>query len=607
MSLHNRSAQARRARAEGADSSSTAPRRSRLLLLAVPFLAMLAISVGMPASALAADGTISGTVTAGGAPANNIDVAVYDSAYDNIASGTVTGGTYTISSVPEGVYYVQFTDPSGTYATQWYNDEPTIENADPVTVPSGGTAANINAALTAGGQITGTVTDASTGSPLTTGDVGVYDQQGNVLGFATIGSTGTYDVTGLPSGSFKVEFDGGSGYTFSYYGGAVALEDGANVAVTQGATTPSINGSVEPDANASTISGTVTNGSGVPESGVSVELFDTNGNVVYDANGTSDANTFANTGPDGTYTLSDIPAGTYKVEFYPEFGNLGFQFYDNATTLATATPVNAPSGSAATNINAALTGGGKVSGTVTDETTGDAVPDVAVALVDSSGNVLDESYTNASGVYTISGVPTGTYDVEFLPFDAIGPGSKEYAVQYWADADTLVQATAVSVTAGATTTGINAALVTSGAEAPAQVINTITVTKTIVQTPPTVSGSVKVSKKGKATVKFTAKAGKNAPALKSLTLKLPGGLSFNSKKLKKALKVTGAKYSEKVSKGSLTVTLKSSATKVSVSISSKGLKVSKALAKKAKKGTEGALTAHVSVKDAANATTKLTF
>ncbi len=612
MSLHNsRNALARRARAQGGgeDGSSAAPRRPRLLLVALPFLAMLAIAIAMPASALAADGAVSGTVTAGGTPAANIYVYVYDAGGDYIDdTTTASDGTYSMS-VPAGVYNVEFYDPTGTYATQYYNDEPTYQAADPITVTAGATTGSINAALTAAGAISGTVTNEQTNAPLTGGDVGVYDQQGYYVASGTIASDGTYTINGLLSGVYKVEFDGGTGYSYAYYGDGGTLEDGTNVTVTAGATTSGISGSVEPDANASTITGTVTNGSGVPISDVEVALYDTNGNYVEDANGDSDANTYAYTASDGTYTLADLPPGTYKVAFYANEMNLGFQFYNGASTLGTATPVAVAAAGTASGINASMTTGGKISGTVTDAATGAPVSDCDVEVVDSTGEYLTGSYTNSNGTYTISGVPTGSYYVEFIPLYDTAPGGKEYALQYWKDADTLVQGTPVAVTAGAATTGISAGLVTAGLEVPATVINTITVTKTIVQTPPTVSGSVKVSKKAKASVKFTVKNGSNAPAMSSFTLKLPGGLSFNTKKLKKALKVTGVKYSEKASKGSLTLTLKSTTatTKVSVSISSKGLKVSKKLAKKAKKGTEGALTAHLSVKNASNVTTKLTF
>ena len=60
-------------------------------------------------------------------------------------------------------------------------------------------------------------------------------------------------------------------------------------------------------------------------------------------------------------------------------------------------------------------------------------------------------------------------------------------------------------------------------------------------------------------------AGKNAPKLKSFTVKLPKGLSFIAKGLKKGLKVAGGgKFTDKLSKGALVITLKGTASKLSV-------------------------------------------
>lgn len=609
MSLHNsRNAPARGAGAdgEGDPSSSAVSRgRSRLLAWAFPFVAALAVAVILPAAASAATQTISGTVTtAAGGPVANIDVDVYDAGGSEVNSTTTAAdGTYSLT-VDAGVYDVGFFDETGTYADQWYNDEPTEASADPLTVTGSAPVTGVNATLSPSGTISGTVTDAATSAVLTGGEVYVIDSQGDYAGSSAISGTGTYSVNGLLSGSYKLEFVGGSGYTYSYYGNAIALQSSTSVSVAAGSTTTA-NGSVEPDASAVGISGEVTNGAGTPIQDAGVELFDTNNNYVYDWSGESDASAFAYTAADGTYTLSDLPPGGYKVEFYSGSENLGFQFYNLSSTFAGATVESLTPGETVTSINGALTTGGKVSGTVTDAATGAAVADTEVELLDSSGEVLDTGYTQSNGTYTMNGIPTGTYYVEFAPIDTNAGADKEYALQYWKDADTLAQATAVPVTAGATTSGIDAGLLTDASETPATITNVVT--KTIIQTPPTVSGSVKVSRKDKASVKFTVKAGQNAPALKSLTIKLPSGLSFNKKKLKKALSVKGAKYSEKLSKGSLVITLKSASSEVKVSIGSKGVTVSKTEATAAKKGHAGTLTARIAIKDANNRTTNLTF
>jgi inosine-uridine nucleoside N-ribohydrolase len=61
----------------------------------------------------------------------------------------------------------------------------------------------------------------------------------------------------------------------------------------------------------------------------------------------------AQTAPDGTYTLSGLPAGTYKVGFVPNSNYLP-QFYSGKSTLATADPVSVATGSTSTGVDAAL-------------------------------------------------------------------------------------------------------------------------------------------------------------------------------------------------------------------------------------------------------------
>src|SRR5207244_2140155 len=59
----------------------------------------------------------------------------------------------------------------------------------------------------------------------------------------------------------------------------------------------------------------------------------------------------------------------------------------------------------------AVTAGGDATFTVTNASTGAGVPNVSVSVYDSSGSFLGSGRTNASGVYTVTGLPTGSYYV----------------------------------------------------------------------------------------------------------------------------------------------------------------------------------------------------
>jgi hypothetical protein len=213
----------------------------------------------------------------------------------------------------------------------------------------------------------------------------------------------------------------------------------------------------------------------------------------------------------------------------------------------------------------------------------------------------------------MTGIPTGAaYHVQFDPAGSTANGGALYAVQYFNDKATLASSDAVSITAPNNTANINAALVTLANVA----TPVVTVTKTV--TAPKKPGAPKTSKaklsglgKGKASLKFGLAAGANgAPKLKSFTVKLPKGLSFLKKGLKKGVKVSGGgKFSEKLKKGVLVVTLKKTAKKLSVSLTSKAIKVSKSLRKSANKHKVKSLTVTVTSTDAKKkkSTSKLTF
>ena len=126
--------------------------------------------------------------------------------------------------------------------------------------------------------------------------------------------------------------------------------------------------------------------------------------------------------------------------------------------------------------------------------------------------------------------------------------------------------------------------------------------------------------KRKPKLAFTVAAGKNAPALKTIAVSLPGGLSFSSKKKSLAHDITlkGAngkrlKFTAKLSHGVLTFTLGAAAAKAQVTIASPELSASKSLAKKVKKSKAGKrhkpvkLSFKLAATDAHHTTTRLTL
>ena len=148
----------------------------------------------------------------------------------------------------------------------------------------------------------------------------------------------------------------------------------------------------------------------------------------------------------GKYTINGLPSGEYTVLF--SGADYLAQYYNGKATASEATPVSVKLGATAPGVDAALEPGGKITGTVTDAASKAAIAEASVCA--SSSAALRCATTNASGEYTITGLPTGEYTVKF--------SASTYASQYYDGAETAAEATPVPVTAGVTSAGINVAL-----------------------------------------------------------------------------------------------------------------------------------------------------
>ena len=132
---------------------------------------------------------------------------------------------------------------------------------------------------------------------------------------------------------------------------------------------------------------------------------------------------------------------------------------------------------------------------------------------------------------------------------------------------------------------------------------------------PTSSGdSLGNLSKRKAKLSFKLAAGSFAPPIKSFSVSLPGGLSFakKAKTLGKGIVLKGAngkqaKYSLKLSRGVLTISLKSPQTNLSFSIAPPATSVSSSLAGKVRNRKVKKLSVIVKVVNTSRATTRLTL
>jgi hypothetical protein len=412
-------------------------------------------------------GSISGKVTnSGGTGIGNVYVDVYDSDGNrvkdyygyNYYGCTSDDGTYTVADLAPGSYYVRFRtyEPDisvdSIYGSQWYNSKATFSVADTVTVTSSNDTSGINAKFTAGGGISGKVTRADGGAMAYVG-VEVYDTDGLLIKNATTGEDGTYAVTGLATGGYKVRLTGydrfcsSSKYASQWYNKKGDFDAADTVAVTAPNVTSGINAKL---AVGGRISGKVTNSDGTGIWGIYVYVYDTDGYLA----------SCDNTGDDGTYTVKGLATGNYKIQFMPS-DNSGYagEWYNDKTYFDTADTVAVTAPNVKSGINAKLAKKGGISGKVTDSD-GTGIYGVYVYAYDSEGNIASYyNFTDSDGTYTQSGLAPGIYK---LKFDADVNQYSCHVTEWYTNKTDFNTANSVVVTDGNITPGINATLVGRG-------------------------------------------------------------------------------------------------------------------------------------------------
>jgi hypothetical protein len=201
------------------------------------------------------------------------------------------------------------------------------------------------------------------------------------------------------------------------------------------------------------ISGTVTAPAGVTLSGTRVEA------VIKGERGWTG---YTTVDADGRYHINGLAPGEYIVDFNA-IGAL-VQWYSSATSWRTATVISVAAGQDVTGIDAALVKAASISGTITVPPGVDAEKVAISAYATGDPSIrANWSYLRADGSYTLGYLPAGSYAVEF---DAIRTTAYENQeadsgaqVQWFKDADSFADATAIVLGTGEELTGVNATLV----------------------------------------------------------------------------------------------------------------------------------------------------
>ena len=361
--------------ARGKFTSSAAFRWAILTLVLASLLAFF--TAGNLVGAASPSGAIAGTVFASDGTTPIFGAAVFVNEFQTgEAAGnalTAADGTYTVSGLATGLYRVQVDARQLGYPVIYYNGATDAASATAVSVTETGgtlpdTTGSINFTLSTGGSISGVVRKASDNSAVANADVWAEAYDGGEGSGTRTASDGTYTITGLPAGDYRAEASSrDQGFAAEYYQETSDFQSATRVTVTVsvGATSTGVDFTLSAGG---TISGVVTRDSdGTPVSGAEVSAHSDTGGW---GHGTTAA--------DGTYSVTGLPAGSYRVRVEASSQGFAGEFYNNTTDWEQATKIAVTAGQTAASINFSLAGGGSISGTVVRQNDGTPVADADV-------------------------------------------------------------------------------------------------------------------------------------------------------------------------------------------------------------------------------------
>ena len=289
-------------------------------------------------------GRIAGTITnaATSAPLSGVTVLIYSGTGEIVQTlNTNAAGLYQSTGLPNGQYFVKTANRSSSgvgsafnfpFIDELYGNFPcpfgcAITTGTAVTITNS-SATGIDIALSLGGQITGTVTDATNGESVN-GQVQIFRANGQFATAATTDGSGVYFSNGLPDGTYylRTNVTGEDPFIDALYGGqpcllvlgglpACDVTTGTPIVIAGGASASGINFALNYGA---LIGGRVTiEATGAPLPSISqTGNFRGNQSVVGIYNSAGQLIAQAGTDQDGRYLTSRaLPPGSYYAKTF---------------------------------------------------------------------------------------------------------------------------------------------------------------------------------------------------------------------------------------------------------------------------------------------------
>jgi len=330
---------------------------------ASPITVTAGTNTNVAATALHAGAIISGSVSdANKANETTAEVYIYP-----VVNGTLTDpeidyygieapvalatGAWSAAGLPAGTYLVSYR-ANGSYSNgQSFDLSQVYASSGAVSYDYGsagdyqgttGARTTINFSVPALAIITGTVTGPA--GPVFGDQLDSYDSLVSEGPSTQTAANGSYYMTVLP-GTYKLEADAvaSENLAAAWYGGAVAQAQATAFSASAGATVPNINIAL---GAGGIISGTVLAAQGgAPVGDIEVDVLDAQGSEITDGF----------TLPNGTYSIADVPAGTWYVRFDGEQATNGSfyatSYFGGALSEFGAAPVTVNAGQTTSGVN----------------------------------------------------------------------------------------------------------------------------------------------------------------------------------------------------------------------------------------------------------------
>jgi hypothetical protein len=305
--------------------------------------------------------------------------------YSSGSAKSGADGSYTISGLPSGKYQVH-AGKSGL-VKEYYKGDYTGHSPSTIVVTAPETTPNIDFFLGTYGSISGRITRSSDGAPVAGAEVMTENWHGKPVYSR---SDGSYVIEGLEPGNYRVSAVA-PGYIRSNNYEIIYRDIFVNVS----ANTPNVDFALE---KGGSISGRVFKSdrntllAGMP---ITVQLKGRS----YHKDTVS--------GPDGSYTIANLPAGDYLV--FTRFSSGQVEYYGGALNERLAKTIHVTELEETSSVDFALADGGSISGRLTYSSGRPA--DRAFILAECSGVSSGSVRPYADGTYIITGLRPGQYKV----------------------------------------------------------------------------------------------------------------------------------------------------------------------------------------------------